>query len=97
MLPKELVKHGIFFLISEYEGQPKSLLEAMSCGLAVIGRDSIGINDIIKHKKNGYLLRKDYGNLKNLLNLIFLKKKKIWKLEWKQENIYWKIIVWLNF
>jgi len=79
-LPSVMRKHKIFFLISKYEGQPKSLLEAMSCGLIVIGKNSLGIKDIIRHKKNGYLLKSDYSNLKEISNLIFCKKKNNLKL-----------------
>ena len=37
------------------EGNPKVLLEAMSCGIACIGSNIPGINQIINHKRNGYL------------------------------------------
>jgi glycosyltransferase involved in cell wall biosynthesis len=52
----------------------------MSCGLIVIGKNSLGIKDIIRHKKNGYLLKCDYSNLKEISNLIFGKKKNNLKL-----------------
>ena len=54
-LPEILNQHEIFILPSLYEGTPKTLLEAMSCGLPVIGTNVRGIKDIIEHKKNGYL------------------------------------------
>lgn len=54
-LPKELNKNEMLIAPSFYEGSPKALLEAMSCGLAVIGTNVRGINEIIKHKENGYL------------------------------------------
>lgn len=54
-LPKILNQYQIFILPSIDEGNPKVLLEAMSCGLACIGTNIEGINNIIKHKKNGYL------------------------------------------
>jgi glycosyltransferase involved in cell wall biosynthesis len=54
-LPEVLNKYQIFILSSYYEGNPKSLLEAMSCGLACIGTNVYGINNIIKHGENGYL------------------------------------------
>lgn len=55
MLPVELNKSEIFILPSLYEGNPKTLLEAMACGLPVIGTNVRGIKEIIKHKQNGYL------------------------------------------
>ncbi len=54
-LPELINKHEIFILVSNMEGNPKVLLEAMSCGIACIGSDIPGINQIINHKRNGYL------------------------------------------
>lgn len=69
-LPSIYNKHNVFFLNSKAEGQPKSLLEAMSCGLIVIGKNSSGINEIIKHKKNGFLLNRNYSNLNDIFKII---------------------------
>lgn len=49
----------VFILPSESEGLPNVLLEAMSCGLPAIGSNIPGIREIIKHKYNGYLFKKD--------------------------------------
>lgn len=54
-LPEELNKSEIFIQPSFYEGNPKTLLEAMACGLPVIGTNVIGIKEVIKHGENGYL------------------------------------------
>lgn len=54
-LSEELNKAEIFILPSFYEGCPKTLLEAMACGLPCIGADVEGIKEIIDHKENGYL------------------------------------------
>ena len=45
----------MFVLPSHYEGHPKALLEAMSCGLPVIGADVPGIREVVSHMDNGYL------------------------------------------
>jgi len=58
-LPMEINKSKLFILPSLYEGCPKVLLEAMACGLPVIGTDVRGINEIIKAKENGYLCGTD--------------------------------------
>jgi glycosyltransferase involved in cell wall biosynthesis len=55
MLPGELNQAKIFLLPSLYEGHPKALLEAMSCGLAVIGADVEGIRNVISHGETGWL------------------------------------------
>ena len=54
-IPEILNVYQIFILPSIDEGNPKVLLEAMSCGIACIGTNIEGINNIIKHRKNGYL------------------------------------------
>ncbi len=54
-LPIELNKSELFILPSLFEGNPKVLLEAMACGLPVIGTDVVGVREIIIHKQNGYL------------------------------------------
>ena len=62
-LPEELNKSGIFILTSFYEGCPKTLLEAMACGLPCIGANIEGIREIVNHKKNGYLCEKDVESI----------------------------------
>ncbi len=54
-LPKLINQYNIFIQPSYYEGNPKSLLEAMSCGIPCIGTNVRGIKNLIKHKENGYL------------------------------------------
>lgn len=54
-LPGILNRYSIYLLPSLYEGCPKTLLEAMSCGLAVIGTRVDGITEIIADGRNGLL------------------------------------------
>ncbi len=62
-LPLILGEYNIVILPSFYEGCPKSLLEAMSCGKLVIGSDVSGIREIVQHKKTGYLTNTDYMSI----------------------------------
>jgi glycosyltransferase involved in cell wall biosynthesis len=45
----------VFILPSHFEGHPKTLIEAMACGLPVIGADTPGINNLIRHGETGFL------------------------------------------
>ncbi len=54
-LPDHIHSADIFVLPSFYEGNPKTLLEAMACGAVVLATKVQGIENIIVHKENGYL------------------------------------------
>ncbi len=54
-LPGILRSSNLFILPSLYEGHPKALLEAMACGLPVIGTEVPGIREIICHRQTGFL------------------------------------------
>lgn len=54
-MPEILNKYNYYILPSFYEGMPKSLLEAMACGLVCIGTNVRGINEVIEDMKTGYL------------------------------------------
>jgi len=54
-LPSILAEQDIFMLVSHDEGLPKSLLEAMSCGLACIGSDIPGVRALVHHGETGLL------------------------------------------
>jgi len=66
-LPEIINQYEIFILPSYWEGNPKVLLEAMSCGLSCIGSNIQGINNIIKHKENGYFCELTPTSIKNAI------------------------------
>ncbi|MAV81855.1 MAG: hypothetical protein CMI90_00145 [Pelagibacteraceae bacterium] len=70
-MPTLLNNYNYLILFSLYEGNPKILLEAMSCGLCVIGSDTYGINDIIESEKNGLLFKlSDYNKICNKIETL---------------------------
>lgn len=78
-LPTFLNSHELFILPSFFENMPKSLLEAMGCGLPVIGTNVKGIKEVIVNEVDGILCETDSDSLRNslteLLNNNDLKKK----------------------
>jgi glycosyltransferase involved in cell wall biosynthesis len=58
-LPVYYNKSKCYLVLSEYEGNPKALLEAMACGIAVIGTNVPGTRECIKNNVNGILIDKD--------------------------------------
>jgi len=67
-LPLYLNQARLFILPSLYEGHPKTLLEAMACGMPVIGTNSPGIREVITHGENGWLCETDAESIKNAIN-----------------------------
>ncbi|EST90320.1 hypothetical protein T233_00623 [Vagococcus lutrae LBD1] len=59
----------LFLNVSESEGVPVSIMEAMSYGIPIIATDVGGTREIVKNKVNGYLIKKDFSN-EELLRII---------------------------
>lgn len=66
LLPSYYQRSKIFILCSNYEGNPKAMLEAMSCGCPVIGTNIPGIHNLID-SSNGYLIDSNCMSLKSIL------------------------------
>ena len=71
----ELINHlnrsKIYVLNSTYEATAYSLLEAMSCGLAVIARFDTGSQDVIHHQVDGILVgRGDFPSVEVALKFL---------------------------
>ncbi len=54
-LPAYLNRAKCLILCSHSEGHPRSLLEAMACGLPCIGSNIVSIRSILEHEVSGYL------------------------------------------
>ncbi|MBF0614061.1 MAG: glycosyltransferase family 4 protein [Magnetococcales bacterium] len=65
VLPEWMNGADLFVLASDYEGHPKALLEAMACGMAVIGRaDAPGVREVIRHEETGLLCPGDAAGMR---------------------------------
>lgn len=66
-LPELYNSYPVYILSSHYEGNPKTLLEAMSCGRAVIGTNVPGIASIIQHEQSGILCEPKSDDLRQAI------------------------------
>ncbi len=60
---EQLDEHDFFVLLSEFEGLPLALVEAMARGcVPVVAASDSGIPEVVKHRRNGLILRtRDYA------------------------------------
>jgi glycosyltransferase involved in cell wall biosynthesis len=73
--PSEIIscfqEHQVFTLMSDYEGMPVALMEAMACGLVpVCLEESSGINEIIEHGFNGFIVKDRHQDYQRHLQLL---------------------------
>ncbi len=73
-LARAFNRHEVLVMPSKYENSPKALLEAMASGMAVVGNNVQGIQEIITHKENGYLFENSLSDLKNVLRELLVNK-----------------------
>ncbi|MFC2044513.1 glycosyltransferase family 4 protein [Chloroflexota bacterium] len=66
-LPAILNKYELFVLTSLWEGMPKTLLEAMACGLPVVGTNVDGIKEVIRDGDNGILCDTTAGSIRQAI------------------------------
>ena len=62
-LPTYLNQAKLFVLCSLSEGHPRALVEAMACGMPIIGTNVSGIQNVLKHKITGYLCNTDADSI----------------------------------
>ena len=72
-----LHKSSIFILLSDWEGLPLSILEAMRCGLPILASDVGGVKEAVYNSENGYVISKNdldelLSKLNNIANKSFL-------------------------
>ncbi len=77
-LPEFYNKSHIFLNTSLYEGNPKSVLEAMACGLNIITTKYDGVGEIISNNFNGIITKYCHKEIKKNINYL-LKNKNVYK------------------
>jgi len=81
---KSLISKDIFILMSENEGLPISIIEAMRSSLAIITTKNSGMPEIVKNGYNGLLLERNSDALLNIF-------KNIASYNWKQMGLHSRI------
>jgi glycosyltransferase involved in cell wall biosynthesis len=74
LLPALYRRCAVYVICSHYEGHPKTLLEAMACGCAVVGTDVPGIHEIVAHEHNGLLTAENPAALRATLRRLLIDK-----------------------
>ncbi|MFA4991907.1 MAG: glycosyltransferase family 4 protein [Candidatus Omnitrophota bacterium] len=69
-LPGLFSGYDALVLASFYENSPKVILEAMSCGMPVIGTDVPGIRELIRHGENGFLCYTDTLSIRKAMETV---------------------------
>ena len=67
----KIQEHHVFTLMSDYEGMPIALMEAMACGVVPIClNEESGINEIIEHGVNGFIVKNRGEDYQDKLQLL---------------------------
>ena len=86
-----LPKYDMFLLLSNWEGFPISILEAMRVGITVIASDVGGVNESVFNNINGWLIDHDDYNLFETISGVVIDKKMLTEKGNKGRNIYLKL------
>tara|TARA_Y100000389_G_scaffold43936_1_gene38675 strand:+ start:24611 stop:25759 length:1149 start_codon:yes stop_codon:yes gene_type:complete len=88
-LLKKMEDYRIFCLLSNFEGNPKVILEAMSKGCVCIVSDIPNNTEIISNNKNGYIVENENAVLQSLLAKLMIDNDKLSRLSnQSRETIY---------
>lgn len=66
-VPGRLAQHEVFVLMSDHEGLPLSVIEAMRTGLAIVASDLPGVRELLTHGIQGLLVPNEPGALADTL------------------------------
>jgi glycosyltransferase involved in cell wall biosynthesis len=66
-VPQRLAQHGIFVLLSDHEGMPISIIEAMRAGLAIVASRLPGIGEMLVHGESALFVDNEPGCVRDAL------------------------------
>ena len=69
-LPAYLNRSKLFVLCSLSEGHPRALIEAMACGMPIIGTNIPGISKVLQHEVTGYLCDTDADSVTTAIETV---------------------------
>lgn len=91
---KALLDADIFIHTSRLEGQPTSVIEAISYGVPVIVTPGTNVSDIVKDKKMGYVARMDSESILKTIMRAFNDKKQFGQLSQNEVRLSKEIFNW---
>lgn len=69
-IPDILARNQLFILLSDHEGQPISIIEAMRAGMPIIASDLPGIRSQISHRSEGLLINNNANAVADALQML---------------------------
>ncbi|RYF06876.1 MAG: glycosyltransferase family 1 protein [Comamonadaceae bacterium] len=66
-IPSQLSSHAIFVLISDHEGLPIALIEAMRAGMAIVASDLPGVREMLPDEAHAFLVPPDAAAVSSAL------------------------------
>ncbi|MFC1739651.1 glycosyltransferase family 4 protein [Planctomycetota bacterium] len=70
LLPANINRSKIYVNLAEWEGHPKALIEAMTCGCACIGAKSPGIENLIINGETGILIEPEPKQIRDTVQTL---------------------------
>ena len=83
-----LPRYDLFLLLSNWEGFPISILEAMRAGLPIMASDVGGVNEAVQDGENGWLIPRDESHLLQLLSKLSKDERQLMRLGNKSRILF---------
>jgi len=77
---KKLAEHNVLVLLSDYEGTPGSVMDAMSCGVVPIVLRYNGVEELVHNYHNGLIVENRYDSFNQAIEILTADREKVKKL-----------------